>query len=423
MINQGNSHVAYTPRIVDELLRKFLSYSGAVLIEGPRGCGKTRTALEASKSSVFLDDPIEQELLALSPELVLKGEYPRLIDEWQLSPQVWNLVRRSVDQEQKPGCYILTGSSVPADDVTRHTGAGRFLRLQQRTMTSFERLGGAGNVSLQGLFAGERPEASRAQLSYSEVISHILGSGFPGWQNRDFEGQRILARGYANEIVRTDLGRLTEVRHNPKVLDRLLRSLARNACAELKFSKLAADLEQVAPNMHATTVARYIEQLERLFVLERLEAWTPALRSRARLRTTAKIQLVEAAFVAALLNATVQKLEADPQTAGFIFESAVIHDLRVYAQAMNAEIFYYRDSNGKEIDAIVVGDDGRWGAVEVKLGAGQIAAAQQSLQNAIADIDLSLAGEPSFRLIVTGTGPTMTLPDGTVTAPLTSLAP
>lgn len=199
--------------------------------------------------------------------------------------------------------------------------------------------------------------------------------------------------------------------------------MARNACAELKFSKLAADLEQVAPNMHATMVARYVEQLERLFVLERLEAWTPALRSRARLRTTAKIQLVEAAFVAALLNATVQKLEADPQTAGFIFESAVIHDLRVYAQAMNAELFYYRDSNGKEIDVVVVGEDGRWGAVEVKLGAGQIAAAQQSVQNAIADIDLSLAGEPSFRLIVTGTGPTMTLPDGTVTAPLTSLAP
>lgn len=420
---QGKNSEQYSPRVLDDILDSYLSYAGAVLIEGPRGCGKTRTALEASKSSVFLDDPAEQELFVLAPEVILDGEFPRLLDEWQLYPPVWNYVRRAVDLQQKAGCYILTGSAVPADDLTRHTGAGRFLRLQQRTMTSFERLLSSGSVSIKGLFAGERPVASTEQLSFSEVISHILGSGFPGWQNRDLQGQRTLMQGYVKEIVRTDLGRLADLRHSPAVLERLLRALARNACGELKYQTLAADLVQVAPTIQAETVANYLALLERLFVLERLEAWTPKLRSRARLRTTAKIQLLESAFVAVLLNATPEKLLKDTQTAGFIFESAAIHDLRVYAQAMGAEVYYYRDSNGKEVDAVIVCDDGRWGAVEVKLGAGQISAALKSLAAAIEDIDLELVGTPSFRLIVTGTGPTLTLADGTVTAPLTNLAP
>ncbi len=413
----------YRPRIVDSVIRDFLSLSGAVVIEGPRGCGKTRTALQASQSAVFLDDPQQRSLLEIAPEVLLEGAAPRLLDEWQTAPDIWNFVRRAVDQRQETGQFILTGSAVPADDLTRHTGAARFLRLQERTMTTYERLLPDSFLSLAALFDGEKPVTNVEQLSYGDVLEHCLTSGFPGWQQLDIEGQRVLLSGYAREITRSDLSRVGLIRHAPGVLEALLRSLARNACGELKYTTLAADLQRYAPNMRPERAALYVGLLERLFIVERLEAWAPALRSRARLRNTPKIQMLESAFVGALLKATPEKLMQDTQTAGFLFESAVIHDLRVYAQACGAQLYYYRDSNGKEIDAVVVQEDGRWGAIEVKLGAGQIPNAMKSLSSAIADIDERVVGSPTFTLVITGTGPTMTLKDGTVTVPLVNLGP
>lgn len=411
------------PRVVDARLQTLLSIAGAVVIEGARGCGKTMTGLNAAASAVFLDDPDVQAMVEVAPSSVLGGQVPRLLDEWQLAPQLWNRVRRAVDAASGPGQFILTGSAVPADDRTRHTGAGRFLRLRQRSMTWFERGLGQGQVGLGALFSGWLPGSAPAQQDFEQVVDSLLRTGFPAWRELEASGTRTALRGYAQEVVRADLERVGEVRHGPAVMDALLRSVARGAASELRVSTVQADLGAAAPDIAVATVSRYLDLLERLFVIERVPAWVASLRSRARLRTTPKIHPVEPAFAAAVLGAGAEALTRDLRTTGFLFESAVVHDLLVYTEAVGGSVHHFRDSNGHEIDAVLVLEDGRWAAVEVKLGAGKVPAGAASLDKAVAQVDHGLAGEPEFRLVVTGTGPTAVLDSGVVTCPLAALGP
>lgn len=416
---------SYRPRVIDETLRRALAASGAVVIEGPRASGKTMTALHAASSYIFVDDPATQDLVAIAPNALLEGAAPRLLDEWQVSPQLWNLVRRSVDASAEPGRFILTGSSVPADDATRHTGAGRFLRLRQRTMAWWEKSGGAvPSVSLAGLFEGDRPTpAAAADWRLGDVVSRLLQPGFPAMTELPAEVAAGRLRAYIDDVARTDVHRIADVRHEPGVLTRLVAALARSVASEVSFRTLASDIRAVAPSIDPQTVAHYVDLLERLFVVERQLAWTPGLRSRARLRTTPKLHLADPALAAASLGAGSSRLGSDLATLGVLFESAVVHDLTVFATSFEGEVRHYRDSNGKEIDAIVTLPDGRWGAVEVKLGGAQAASGVASLRAAIRDIDTVAVGEPAFRLVVTGTGGVVTADDGTVVAPLHALAP
>lgn len=416
---------AYRPRVLDSALQQALSTSGAVVIEGARACGKTMTALNAANSYVFIDEPASQQLLELAPDSLLAGQAPRLLDEWQLAPELWNLVRRRVDASSVRGQFILTGSALPADDATRHTGAGRFLRLRQRTLSWWEKQDRPnGGVSLSGLFRGERPTASTdSPAALSDVIALLLQAGFPAMSDLAPQQAARLLRGYLDEVTRTDIGRIADVRQAPDVVRQLIASLARAVSSEVKLSTLTAGLRAISPSITTETVARYVRLLERLFVVETQRSWSPRLRSRARLRTSPKYHLVDPAFAAAALGAGDTQLVKDFETLGLLFESAVVHDLNVYCSAIEGEVRHYRDSNGKEIDAVVSLPDGRWAAVEVKLGGRQIPAAVHSLNSAIADIDAAVVGEPSFRLIVTGTGPTLTLDDGTVTCPLAALMP
>ncbi len=413
----------YKPRVLDRLLKAALETAGAVVIEGARASGKTMTALNASASYVFVDDPESQQILDVAPEALLEGDTPRLLDEWQVAPQLWNLVRRRVDASAGTGHFILTGSSLPPDDITRHTGAGRFLRLRQRTLSWWEKQGmGAAEVSLAALFEGERPIAHLdARPGLGDVIDLTLKSGFPAMAGLAAEQSAQLLRAYIDEVARTDVQRLADVRQEPETIRHLISSLARGVSSEIKFATITADLQSVTPGITAQTVAGYIRLLERLFIVEAQPAWSPKLRSRARLRTSAKYHLVDPALAAAALGATSQRLTRDLETLGLLFESAVVHDLATYVSTLDGDLRHYRDSNGKEIDAIITLPGGRWAAVEVKLGGLQVSHARESLSAAVDQVDTEVVGEPAFKLIITGTGPVLTLDDNTITCPLSAL--
>lgn len=416
---------AYQPRVIDAALHRALTAAGAVVVEGARASGKTMTAMHAAGSYAFIDDADVQRALAIAPRSVLEGDAPRLLDEWQIAPELWNLVRRAVDATAAPGRFILTGSAIPADDITRHTGAGRFLRLRQRTMTWWEKLDRATHrVSIAGLFNGERPVANmKAGLELDEVIENILRPGFPAMTALGLEQSADRLRAYIDEVARTDIRRLADVRHEPDVIKQLIAGLARSVASEVTHRTLAADVRAVAPAINVETISSYAGLLQRLFIVEPQRPWTPKLRSRARLRTSSKFHMVDASLAAAALGAGSKQLHSDLKTLGVLFESAVIHDLMVLASTIDGEVRHYRDSNGKEIDAIITLADGRWGAVEVKLGGAQMLAGVESLRNVIDQIDTDTVGEPAFRLVVTGTGPILTADDGTVISPLSALAP
>jgi len=414
----------YRSRVVDAVVAEALATAGAVLVEGPRACGKTMTCVNAAASCAFLDDPDVEQLLSIAPKSLLEGEAPRLLDEWQLAPQLWNLVRRQVDASTAKGRFLLTGSAVPADDTTRHTGAGRVLRVRQRTMSWWEKNGSpATAVSLAGLFDGRQPRTSIVTPELDEVVSMLLQPGFPAMVDLSATQSATLLRAYAEEVTHTDVRRLADVRHEPVVVWQLLVALARAVATDVSVQTLTADVRSVAPTITADTVSVYLDLLRRLFVVEAQRPWAPRLRSRARLRTSSKLHLVDPAFAAALLGADATRLYTDLNTLGLLFESAVVHDLAVLAGPLGGEVLHYRDSNGHEIDAVITLPDGRWGAVEVKLGGLQVAAGARSLARAVEQVDTVTAGPPSFRLVVTGTGPTLVADDGTVTCPLVRLGP
>ena len=410
---------AYLRRVMDGAMRRALRISGAVMLEGVRACGKTRTALEAAGSSVFMDDPAARALNDLAPGQLLIGARPRLLDEWQLLPDVWNQVRRAVDREPAPGQFILAGSATPTDDHTRHTGAGRFMRQRMRTLSWWEHDPEFGAVSLSGLFEGERPAGKPEALTFEEVLGRLLRPGFPAWREAPPEDAALLLRGYLDEVVHTDLPRLGGIRNSPAVVDRLLAAIAASSASAVSFQALARALAPIAPDLSAATVSRYADLLARIFVVERQHPWAPKLRSRARLRTSPKLHLADPALAAVALQASLPSLRSDPSTISALFESAVHHDLAVLASSFGGRVQYYRDSNGYEIDAIVLHPDGRWGAVEVKLAGSRIGNGVKALTSALEQID----GEPSFRLVLTGTGPTLTLDDGMVTCGLHRLCP
>lgn len=416
---------AYRPRVIDGVLDRALTAVGAVVIEGARASGKTMTALHAAGSYAFIDDAEMQRVLEIAPRSILQGEVPRLLDEWQVAPELWNLVRRAVDANAEPGQFILTGSALPTDDLTRHTGAGRFLRLRQRTMAWFEKLDRpVDGVSISGLFEGDRPTTKMsAGLELEEVIENILRPGFPAMTALGIEQSSTRLSAYIDEVARTDIRRLADVRHEPDVIKQLITALARSVASDVTYKTLAADVRTLAPTISAETVSGYVDLLQRLFIVEAQRPWAPKLRSRARLRTAPKLHLVDASLAAAALGAGPKQLRNDLETLGVLFESSVVHDLMVLVSALGGEVRHYRDSNGKEIDAILALPDGRWGAVEIKLGGAQMLAAVESLRTSVDQIDTEAVGEPVFRLVVTGTGPILTADDGTVISPLVALQP
>ena len=393
----------FLTRIVDAELADLLTASGAVLIEGAKAAGKTVTALQAAKSSVMLDvDANARQMIGVDPAMVLDGDTPRLIDEWQIEPAIWNQVRREVDRRSLPGQFILTGSAVPADDASRHTGAGRFTRLRMRPLSLYEAGHSSGEISLQGLLEGRCQKSKRSELSIVSAAELICAGGWPGNIGKPLSAALRVNRGYVNEICRTDLSRVSGKRRDPIKVERLIRSLARNIATPVAVSTLAADVG--GNGLNRDTAAEYLEDLERLMVVENQPAWAAHLRSRATLRTSPVRHFVDPSVTVASLRATPERLLRDLEFLGFLFESMVIRDLRIYAQASEARVYHYREQDGLEVDAIVEAADGRWAAFEIKLGERRVAQGAKSLKRLAKRIKASDRDPPAALAVITLNG-------------------
>lgn len=416
--------MSYRPRIVDAELAAQLAALGAILIEGPKACGKTETARQIAASEVLLDrDENARQAVHVDPALVLEGKTPRLIDEWQVEPAIWNEVRHAVDDRARPSQFILTGSAVPPDDATRHSGAGRITRLQMRPMSLFETGHSNGTISLAGLLAGERSRSSDPGLTVPELARLSAVGGWPAFQGLDVKAALRAVRGYLDEIRRVDVNRVGGSRRDPERVARLLRSLGRNVATYASLTTLAADAGGEDGPLKRDTVSSYVDVLTRLRIVEDQPAWAPHLRSRYVLRTGEKRHFVDPSLAVAALRGSPGALLRDLRLFGFVFESLVIRDLRVYGQAADAQVLQYRDSDGLEVDAVVRAVGGSWAAFEIKLGAGLIDESAGNLLKFAKRVDTDACGEPSALAVITSTGYGYVRDDGVMVIPVGAFGP
>ena len=414
----------YRTRIVDGEVDRGLRSAGFLVLEGPRGCGKTWTGLRHARSAIRLDADLDARALgSVDPSALLSGEAPRLLDEWQMVPRLWNHVRHAVDATAELGRFILAGSAQPADDATRHTGAGRVRRIRMRPMSLFESGDSTGEVSLGGLLDGQPASASRPDLGLAEVTRVLCRGGWPGQLGLPLREVQRNLRGYLSEAARTDIGRIDDAAvHDPAGVERLLASLARNVATEASMSTLGADAEP--ESLHRHTVSAYLGALRRIFVVEEQPAWAVRLRSKASLRKSAKWHLADPSLAAAALGADDERLMGDMSTLGLLFESLVVRDLRVLAQTHDGHVSHLRDAAGMEADAIVEVPDGRWLAVEIKLGGSDaIEKAAQSLQRVRDTVAGDRAAQLAGMVVITALGFAYTRADGIRVTPITALGP
>jgi predicted AAA+ superfamily ATPase len=414
----------YRPRIVDRELTELLASMGGVVIEGPKASGKTETARQIAASEVRLDvDPSALQAASVDPSLLLGGTVPRLLDEWQLAPALWNHVRRAIDDRKAAGQFILTGSAVPTDDVTRHTGAGRIARLRMRPMSLFETGHASGEVSLSKVVEGDGARAGDTQTTVTDLAERIAVGGWPGLLGHTVPQALRAVRAYVDEVRRTDIQRVDGVAHDPDKVLLLMRSLARNISTMVSLATLGRDVGAVDEALAKNTVSTYYDALTRLMVVEDQPAWAPHLRSRSRIRTSPRRHFVDPSLAVAVLRATPERLLQDLNLLGFLFESLVIRDLRIYAQAFDAEVLHYKDNTDLEVDAIVEVADGRWAAFEIKLGTGGVDVGAESLKTFASRVDTQKAGPPQALGVITGTGVAYTRPDGISVIPISVLGP
>jgi uncharacterized protein len=416
--------LTYQDRVVDGELVARLQATGAVVIEGAKACGKTATARQVAASEVLLDvDARARAAIAVDPALVLDGQTPRLIDEWQLEPTIWNHVRRTIDDRQTPGQFILTGSAVPADDVTRHTGAGRITRLRMRPMSLFETGHTNGAVSFAELLDGVPPRSAETGLRIPDMARLVAVGGWPGSLRLGVDPALRAVRDYLDEIRRVDIRRVDGSRRDPVRVGRLLRALARHTATYTAVTVLAADTGGADGPADSDAIRGYLNALERLMIVEDMPAWAPPLRSRSILRSGAKRYFVDPSLAVAALRATPDRLLKDLNLFGYLFESLVVRDLRVYAQATDAQVLQYRDNTGLEVDAVVEATDGRWGAFEIKLGAGMVDQAAATLRRFAQRVDTRTLGEPAVLGVIVGTGYGYRRDDGVAVVPIGALRP
>ena len=414
--------MAYTPRFVVDELRRRLDAAGAVVIEGPKACGKTETAKRQARSVVLLDiDPQALAAARVDPTLVLDGAVPRLLDEWQTEPAVWNHVRRAVDERQAPGQFILTGSSVPSDDVDRHTGAGRFSFLRMRPMSLAESGHSNGQVSFENLFDGVPARAVDPGMTVARLAELIAVGGWPAQQGAPIRAAEQAAIDYLHQICTVDVGRVAGPRRDPSKVEALVRSLARNVATEVAITTLAADAGGADGDLSRVTVSEYLGALERLMVIEDQPAWAPHLRSTRQLRSSPKRHFVDPSLAVAALRVGPERLLQDLNFFRFLFESLVIRDLRVLSQPLGGTVLHYRDNKGLEVDAIVELADGRWAGFEIKLGPSAIDQGAQSLLKFRDIVDVDRRGEPAVLGVITGTGYGYVRDDGVAVIPIGTL--
>lgn len=412
------------PRIADKALDLALRSSGAVLIEGPKACGKTWTAKQKAKSVLLLQDPDKRanylKIADTKPSLLLAGDTPRLIDEWADAPVLWDAVRFAVDERGTSGQFILTGSAVPTDNATAHTGTGRIARFTMRPMSLFESGESTGTVSLQDLFAGGFSEYSGTIDLTIEKLAFVLCRG--GWPQSIGEKDDKVALqkvyNYVEAIINTDVSRVDGIDKNPSRVRAVMRSLARNISTTAPLTTIVADIASDAEATSDKTVSGYINALRRLMVVEDLPAWNPAVRSKTAIRTSPKRHFVDPSIATTSLRITPEGLLTDFNTFGLLFESLAVRDLRIYAQAIDGEVFHYHDKDELEADAVIHLKDGRWAAVEVKMGAKEIETAAKNLLALEKKINTDKMRAPSFLMILTAGEYTYRRQDGVYIVPI-----
>ena len=417
----------YMPRIADDLLAAKLRQAGAVVIRGPKWCGKTETALKHSKSALFMQDPdqrMSNQMLAESkPSILLRGEKPRLIDEWQEAPQLWDAVRFSVDREREIGLYILTGSATPKEKP-RHSGAGRMSFLDMRTMSLYESRESTGEVSLLALF--DAPEDIEG-VSNSDVETIAFQVARGGWPSAvtmtDRSAAMETAHNYLTAVAEEDISNVDGVSRNPDHARLVMRSFARCVGSQMAVSSMSKMVNAQGSEMSRPTFSAYLGALRNLSIIEDLNAWEPSLRAKARISRTPKRYFADPSLAAAALGVSPDTLLKDMPTLGMLYEALCIRDLRVYAQKNHGQVFFYRDNVGLEADAVVALRDGRWGLVEIKLNQSQADAASDSLRRVANKVDQTIMGAPSFLLVVTADGYAYRRNDGVYVVPIGCLKP
>jgi len=414
----------YRPRIVDAELLQRMRAMGAVLIDGPKAAGKTMTASQVAKTTLRVDiDRAARAALEVHPEQLFALPTPILFDEWQETPDLWNLVRRAVDDHDEKGLYLLTGSATPRDDARLHSGAGRIGRLRMRPMSLFETGHSSGAVSVTDLLAGADPSGAPAELTIPDIIERITIGGWPDLLTSEERDARDWIRSYLANIAEVDVPALGP-RRNPENILRLLAALGRAVGTPLNRSALEMEVGGQGGPIASETLGNYLDALERLMLTEPLPAWRPHMRSRTRLRVSPVHHFVDPSIGVAALGVGSAELLADLEATGFHFESLALRDLRVYAQTLGATFSSWRDAQlNKEIDAILELPNGRWAAFEFKLGETAADTAAEGLLHFARKVDTDRHGEPLALVVITGGRFTYRRPDGVLVVPVTALGP
>lgn len=417
----------YRPRLIDNIIDSYLDAFGAVCVEGPKWCGKTWTSSYHCKSEIMLGNPDgnfqNRQLAQMSPSLVLEGETPRLIDEWQEVPQLWDAVRYKVDQNGNKGQFILTGSATPNHKGILHSGAGRIAKLRMRPMSLFESGNSSGDISLRDICEGRIEPKILGEVDLRKLIDFIIRGGWPANQETTLKQAAYLPIQYIRAVLDDDVYRIDNVKRDKHKMELLLRSLARNEATTVTNKKLKNDIKEIDDeDIDVETVAAYLDVFQRLFLTDNQNPFEAKLRSSIRIKQAEKRHLSDPSLAAALLNATPEMLLNDLNTLGFLFEALCERDLKIYAESFDAELYHYQDYNNNEMDAVIAMPDGKWCGFEIKLGANQIDMAAENLIKIKNEIKASGGTAPDSLCVICGlSNAAYQRPDGVFVVPITAL--
>ena len=417
----------YRPRLIDNIIDSYLEAFGAVCVEGPKWCGKTWTSSYHCKSEIMLGNPDgnfqNRQLAQMSPSLVLEGETPRLIDEWQEVPQLWDAVRYKVDQSGNKGQFILTGSATPNHKGILHSGAGRIAKLRKRPMSIFESGNSSGDISLKDICEGRIEPKISGEVDLRKLIDFIIRGGWPANQETTLKQAAYLPIQYIRAVLDDDVYRIDNVKRDKHKMELLLRSLARNEATTVTNKKLKNDIKEIDDeDIDVETVSAYLDVFQRLFLTDNQKPFEAKLRSSIRIKQAEKRHLSDPSLAAALLNATPEMLLNDLNTLGFLFEALCERDLKIYAESFDAELYHYQDYNNNEMDAVIAMPDGKWCGFEIKLGANQIDMAAENLIKIKNEIKASGGIAPDSLCVICGlSNAAYQRPDGVFVVPITAL--
>lgn len=427
-MKENDINALYKNRMVDEMVDKYLRIFGAVVIEGPKYCGKTWTGRKHAKSEVLLkkttgEKSNEIELAKISPEIILEGEKPRLIDEWQEATNLWDEIRYEVDKYGLKGQYILTGSSTPKRNGISHSGAGRYGKIYLRTMSLFESGDSSGVVSLKDICDNKKIFLSTGDVDLKNLAKLIIRGGWPGNLELDSLDAKEAVKEYIKIIIDDDLQRLDGISRDKHKMNLLLKSLARNESTTVSINTLKNDIKEIdREDIDTDTVSAYLNALNKLFLLDNDEPYSNNIRSSIRVKQSEKRHFVDPSIASALLNLTVDKMVGDLETFGFLFEALVERDLKIYASTFNAKCYHYQDYLNREIDTVIELEDGQWCAIEIKLGANQIDAAANNLVKIKNSIAKENGKVPKVLCVICGMSNAAYIrPDGVYVIPITAL--